>query len=301
MKRLISIFALSTLLLSGTAIQAQLLWKISGNGLAKPSYILGISQYAPMETLDEIPGLRAVYEATEQVCGVVAVTDSSAAPKFKNDLPQGVSFQSLYNEPEQQFLLPIIKKLYDVDIEKTPYCNYTPLMLSIIFEFVDFWSYADVKHDFIWTSQTTFSDSLQHMAISRGIPVKGLVSNSAHQEYLFKHIYTDMPLKQQKKLLINYFLNFSKIYNLMAKDIEAYQTRNLDTISQNFFVSPTYRKSYKKTFSSEIQMWAGKIPPVIKERSTLVILPVYALIDWKKKASIMEQLRKRGYTVEAVE
>lgn len=301
MKRLTSIFVLPILLLNGTALQAQLLWKISGNGLTKPSYILGISHYAPMESLDEIPGLRSVYETTEQVCGIVAVTDSSSVPKLEEKLPQGSSFQSLFKESEQQLLRPIIQKFYGFDITKSPYCFYTPLALLLSFEHIDFWGYADVMHEFIWTSQTTFSDSLQHLAISRGIPVKGLVGNTAYQEFSYKILYTDMTLKQQKKLLLDYFLNYSRQYDLMAKDVEAYHTQSLDTIRQSAYISPMYRKNYKKLLCQEIQAWANNLTPIIEERSTLVILPVSALIDWKKKASIMQQLRINGYTVEPVD
>ena len=84
MKRYIVSFVF--FLVFGICLHSQLLWKISGNGLSKPSYILCASTYAPMESIDNIAGLRAAYEAVEQVCGVVAVTDSSEAEKLNLDL-----------------------------------------------------------------------------------------------------------------------------------------------------------------------------------------------------------------------
>ena len=50
---------LGILLFIGIALNAnaQLLWKISGNGLEKPSYILGTHHLAPLSIKDSIAGL----------------------------------------------------------------------------------------------------------------------------------------------------------------------------------------------------------------------------------------------------
>lgn len=43
-----------------------LLWKISGNGLQKPSYLFGTHHLIPISFLDSIPGIEAALEETEQ-------------------------------------------------------------------------------------------------------------------------------------------------------------------------------------------------------------------------------------------
>lgn len=50
---------LGVLLFIGLALNAnaQLLWKISGNGQEKPSYILGTHHLAPLSIKDSIAGL----------------------------------------------------------------------------------------------------------------------------------------------------------------------------------------------------------------------------------------------------
>ena len=54
MKRILTILALSLLCLTSNA---QLLWKISGNGIKKPSYIVGSHHGCPFTYCDSIPGL----------------------------------------------------------------------------------------------------------------------------------------------------------------------------------------------------------------------------------------------------
>ena len=65
MKRLFMTFAFAVMTVAG--MQAQLLYKISGNGLTKPSYIIGTYHLAPVSFADSIPGLKEAMAATEQV------------------------------------------------------------------------------------------------------------------------------------------------------------------------------------------------------------------------------------------
>ena len=68
MKRLSLILALCLL---AVAAQAQLLWKVSGNGLARPSYILGTHHMAPATMIDEIPGMNIAIEGCDVVVGEI--------------------------------------------------------------------------------------------------------------------------------------------------------------------------------------------------------------------------------------
>lgn len=54
MKKILGILLFIGLALN---VNAQLLWKISGNGQEKPSYILGTHHLAPLSIKDSIAGL----------------------------------------------------------------------------------------------------------------------------------------------------------------------------------------------------------------------------------------------------
>ena len=66
---------------------AQLLWKVSGNGLNQPSYIIGTHHLAPFSIMDSIAGLQKAMNETQQVynkfCKENLMLDLSAAPKLK--------------------------------------------------------------------------------------------------------------------------------------------------------------------------------------------------------------------------
>ena len=67
MKRILSIIAF--VLLVVPSVNAKLLWKISGRGIEKPSYILGTHHAIPFTYCDSIPGLMKAFEEVDFVIG----------------------------------------------------------------------------------------------------------------------------------------------------------------------------------------------------------------------------------------
>ena len=67
MKRVLVIIAF--VLLAAQSANAQLLWKISGRGIDKPSYILGTHHAVPFTYCDSIPGLMEAFDQVDYVIG----------------------------------------------------------------------------------------------------------------------------------------------------------------------------------------------------------------------------------------
>ena len=54
---------------------AQLLWKVSGNGMEQPSYIIGTHHLAPFSIMDSITGLKKALNETQQVYGEIKMSE----------------------------------------------------------------------------------------------------------------------------------------------------------------------------------------------------------------------------------
>lgn len=67
---------ISVLLLGYSSAEAQLLWKISGNGLEKPSYIFGAHHMAPVSVLDSVPGFKEALASVDKVYGEMVMSDA---------------------------------------------------------------------------------------------------------------------------------------------------------------------------------------------------------------------------------
>ena len=73
MKRIFLTSVLAIVAIVG--VNAQLLYKISGNGIGKPSYIVGTYHLAPASYVDSIPGANEALASVEQVCGEVDMAE----------------------------------------------------------------------------------------------------------------------------------------------------------------------------------------------------------------------------------
>ena len=79
---------------------AQLLWKISGNGLEKPSYIFGTHHLAPLSIKDSIAGMPQAINETSQVYGEVMMSEM-AAPAFMQEMQKMYHIMQKYAETVQ--------------------------------------------------------------------------------------------------------------------------------------------------------------------------------------------------------
>lgn len=96
---------------------AQILWKISGNGLEKSSYILGTHHAASQDICDNIAGFNDAYAGIEQVYGEVDTKKmNSTATQLKlmphMTMPKGQTLSSLYTEEQlkkiDEYITPLL-------------------------------------------------------------------------------------------------------------------------------------------------------------------------------------------------
>lgn len=73
-KILLTLAAVAT----AVSMNAQLLWKVSGNGLEKPSYIMGTHHVAPLSVLDSIKGFDEALSSVDAVYGEVVMSQMNA-------------------------------------------------------------------------------------------------------------------------------------------------------------------------------------------------------------------------------
>ncbi len=94
-------------------VQAQLLWKISGNGVAKPSYLFATNRLTDITFLDTIPNLFATYSRCDNIITEFAIEDYEAIAALRTAalLPDTVS--------AEDFLTPDQIKQLDVALQLT--------------------------------------------------------------------------------------------------------------------------------------------------------------------------------------
>lgn len=73
-----TIFSLLLLIVTAVSVNAQLLWKISGNGLEKPSYLFGTHHIAPVSVIDSVPGMNDAIANVDKIYGEMIMSEATA-------------------------------------------------------------------------------------------------------------------------------------------------------------------------------------------------------------------------------
>lgn len=72
-----TIFSLLLLIVTAVSVNAQLLWKISGNGLEKPSYLFGTHHIAPVSVIDSVPGMNDAIANVDKIYGEMIMSEAT--------------------------------------------------------------------------------------------------------------------------------------------------------------------------------------------------------------------------------
>lgn len=99
MKKLLSFVILFLLLLPANA---QLLWKISGNGLKKSSYLFGTHHLVPISFLDSIPKVYKCFNRSEVVVSEFVMSAANMEDKVKEAamLPPNYVYTELLSDSD---------------------------------------------------------------------------------------------------------------------------------------------------------------------------------------------------------
>ena len=105
---------------------AQILYRISGNGLETPSYIVGTYHLAPASFADSIPGMLQAMEETGQVCGELDMMEvfkpENAASMLQSQmLPEGVTLSSLLTSEQRMRLNAVLLEVLGTNLDDEAY------------------------------------------------------------------------------------------------------------------------------------------------------------------------------------
>lgn len=218
------IFLFLLALISVVSINAQLLWKISGNGLQKPSFIFGTHHIAPISIIDSTTGFTDALNNVDILYGEIdmaTMTEPAAQMKMATATvaPQDSTLSKVLSETDIKELNGLLASL-NSPLTTTAIDQLKPAMVSNLItilmatkEFPDF------------NQSQQLDATVQSIAKKNGIQVKGLESLDTQIDLLF-----NTPISLQAKALhelIEHFDVCSKYSRLLAK---AYIEGNLDEL-----------------------------------------------------------------------
>ena len=300
MRRLFA-FGIMILVFSMTA-GAQLLYKISGNGLKNPSFVLGTYHLAPSSFTDSIPGFKASFDATTQVCGEIVEDDMMKQEEMAKlqaamMLPDSMTIQKMLTEEEMTALNALTKELMGVDFTNPlvggQLGKMTPNALSTQFTLM---MYLKNTPDFDVTNAIDYY--VQALGSKTGKKVMGLESVDDQILALFK----SQTLERQKVLLMC-MVNNKDYYLQQSEDLtKAYFTQDLDELEKitDMKFDDQCDNTDEETailISNRNENWMQKMPAIMSEAPTFFAVGAAHLTGEK---GVLQLLREAGYQVQPV-
>ena len=290
------------LLMAAVTMQAQLLWKISGNGLQKPSYIIGTYHLAPVSFTDSIKGLKAALDASEQVYGEIVMADLTSPENQQKAqaammLPDGQTLDKLFTTDEMTRINALVKSVLGVDMTNpmvaqqlgklTPYALQVQLGVLIYLK----------KHPG-FNPNEGFDSYFQKEAAAKGKGVGGLETF----DFQINTLYKSATMERQKQLLLCMADNLEFTEEQTENVVKAFFTQDLDGIEKamdaklNNTCDGTPEEKETLIYSRN-DNWMKQMPEIMKQKGTFFAVGAGHLPG---ERGLLTQLKKAGYTVEGI-
>lgn len=281
---------------------AQLLYKISGNGLTQPSYIIGTYHLAPVSFVDSIPGLKEAMDATEQVYGELDMTELTSPENMQKMqagmmLPEGTTISSLLSAEEMDRLNVCLKDLMGMDMTnplvKQQLDGLTPMVLQTQLTLLIY-----LKKHAGFDPQALFDGYFQQVAQQQGKHVGGLEST----EFQVKILYQGQSLERQKQLLMCMVDNCDDVELQAERLIKAFFSQDLVGVKAVMDEKRLNQCDYRPEEEDQLiynrnANWAVLMPDIMAAKPTLFAVGAGHLPGEK---GVLKLLQNAGFIIEGV-
>ena len=275
---------------------AQLLWKVSGNGLNQPSYIIGTHHLAPFSIMDSIAGLKKAMNETQQVYGEIKMSEMQSPATMEKMqkammIESDTTLTSLLSPEDFESANKFCKENLMVDLNMAPKLKPAFLLNNVVVM-------AYVKHIGKFNPQEQLDTFFQSQAIQNGKKVDGLET----AEFQFNLLFNGSSLQRQAQLLMCTLNHIETEVENLKKLTNAYMNQDLNTMLK---ISEERKGDQCDALPGEEdtmiynrnKAWAEKLPAIMKAAPTFVAVGALHLPGEKR---LLNLLKRQGYTVEAV-
>lgn len=308
-------FLFAVLTLIALSSSAQLLWKVSGNGLEKPSYVLGTFHLASESMIDKIPGMEQALEGCDIVVGEVdyeelmsqeykaAMTQIMFAPS--DSTLDKVLTDEEYALVEQQFN----KYFGDLGMKLQQYNNFKPNAVNALITAMrmmedapTFQDFQDLKDIIDLQGLSAANGSGMDRAVQKRAKEMGRQSvalESIEEQLMMLNI----PITKQVRGLLDACNNpdFTKVqFAQFMTILKAYMAQDLSKVYA-FMTDPEIVDAGSMgalRINERNLNWIEKLVKMIPEHACLVYVGAAHLPG---ELGVLQLLRDRGYTVEPMQ
>ena len=278
------------MLLTASAVSAQLLYQISGNSAQAKSYLLATNKLVDMSFIDTIPNAFKCFATCDKVLTEFAFQDYEALAVLRQAavLPDSIKLQNFYSEQQYKYIDETLRLSIGLGLDQL--ARMKPSYLTELYraELFKKWLQYD--------EQRSMESFFQAVAEERNIPVYGLDEIGETMYMLFDREpfhwqceellkvmeYPEREVKQESTIRDMYLMG-------RLSDI-AYQVEGPDNLSTVSF-------SDYQVYCKRNKAWTKRLAPYLHDGKAFIVLDCVYLGGDK---GLIAQLRNAGYKVKPV-
>lgn len=278
------------LLMAFSSANAQVLYRISGNASAAPSYILATNRMVDMTFIDTIPNAFKCYAECNKVITEFAMQDYEAIAALRQAalLPDSIRLSNFYSEEQYHEIDEALRINLGMGLDKLGRMKPSYLAEMYRNELMKKWLHYDEDR-----SMETF---FERVAMQSDIPIYGLDDIGETMYMLFDR----EPFHWQCEELMKVVEYPEKEVRFERSLLEMYRYGRLADMAY-FVKSPDNQTSLSysdyQVFVKRNKIWTKRLTPYLREGKAFITLNAIYLGG---EDGLLAQLKAAGYRVKAV-
>ncbi len=269
---------------------AQLLWKVTANGVNKPSYILGTHYLVPMIYLDSVKGLSKAFNECDAVVSEVVTNniDASAALRKMAYIQGGQTMKDLISEENYPLVDKALKSELKIGLKELSKMH--PVFILRLYEIELFKKLTGIFDD----AQT---DSYFQLAAAE--KAKKIIALETVEQHIQLQL-NQSDLQNQADRLTKALLNKDSLSRELFKISRLYKGADINDFALLAKIKDDPQASNSSSSIVEIRTaeWLKKLPDFINTQSCFITVNVEHLAG---QNGLINGLKQAGYKVKAVE
>ena len=300
-----------TLLLFMAAIttQAQFIFRISGNGLKKPSYILGTIHLLPGSLLDSIPAYQKAEARCRQMYVESDMTDQQQRQELQNTgqqilaIPDGKTIFDILSEDQTELLCRTYREVLHINLADSAskrMWNIVPSGHILAFEtFLTFLSLQ--QHPELRMTGTPMDGVCMERAKKRGMPLGQLDQTPSQDKMDQLHDEWVQDIDAQVDSLVSYLNHIDEHRTSAVKGIE-YAAQGIEDWKKGDYdhfaaISLEEVEKQSSVFRERNEKWLPKMQTAMREVPTMFVFGAGHLVG---PHGVLQLLRDAGYKIKKV-
>lgn len=278
---------------------AQLLYKISGNGLKAPSYIVGTYHLAPASFVGEIEGMSEAFAAVEQVYGEVDMSkahSSQLAMMSAMMLPEGKYVSDMFSDEEMERINAYVRGAMGVDLShpmlREQLGRMRPSVLAMQLGLLEF-----MKITPNFNPNDLIDNYFQKEAHKRGLAVGGFET----AEFQMELLYGESTDEEEREALLKLVDDKEAMLAEMQAMTDAYFSCDMKGIHEltirSVETGEMTPEEFREMITDRNRRWVEVMPAIMEAKPTLFVVGAGHLPG---DEGVIELLKSAGYKVKAV-